>query len=124
MCIRDTEYSDVNRRVIVRSDLNTVGDGKLVSIQHYDQLGRVRLVRQLEDAATQSATDETTGIKVQTRYKYSGNFSYVLTSNPYRAVTSANAGSETTMGWSRSKSDSGGRVIEVQTFAGASAPAP
>src|SRR5678815_5953094 len=47
-----TSYSDVNRRVIVKSDLNTVGDEKLVSIQHYDQLGRVRLTRQLEDAAT------------------------------------------------------------------------
>jgi RHS repeat-associated protein len=119
-----TTYSDVNRRVIVKSDLNTVGDEKLVTIQHYDQLGRVRLVRQLEDAATQSATDETTGIKVQTRYQYSGNFSYVLTSNAYRAATSATAGSEATMGWSRAKSDNGGHVIEVQTFAGATAPAP
>ena len=118
-----TSYSDVNRRVIVKSDLNTAGDEKLVSIQHYDQLGRVRLTRQLEDAA-QSATDETTGIKVQTLYQYSGNFSYVLTSNPYRAATSASAGGEATMGWSRSKSDNGGRVIEVQTFAGATAPAP
>src|SRR6185369_888180 len=112
------------RRVIVKSDLNTAGDEKLVTIQHYDQLGRVRLVRQLEDAATQNATDETTGIKVQTRYQYSGNFSYVLSSNPYRAATSSAAGGETTMGWTRSKSDNGGRVIDVQTFCGASAPAP
>jgi len=119
-----TYYSDVDRRVTVKSDLNTVGDEKLVSIQHYDQLGRVRLTRQLEDAATQSATDETTGIKVQTRYQYSGNFSYVLSSNPYCAATSSAAGGETTMGWTRSKSDNGGRVIEVQTFGGASAPTP
>lgn len=119
-----TSYSDVNRRVIVKSDLVTVGDEKLVTIQHYDQLGRVRLTRQLEDATTQSATDETTGIKVQTRYQYSGNFSYVLSSNPYRASTSAAAGSEATMGWSRSKSDNGGRLIEVQTFAGATVAAP
>ena len=119
-----TSYSDVNRRVIVKSDLNTVGDEKLVNIQHYDQLGRLRLTRQLEDAATQGATDETTGIKVQTRYQYSGNFSYVLTSNPYRAATSASAGGEATMGWSRNKSDNGGRMIEMQTFAGATAPAP
>jgi RHS repeat-associated protein len=119
-----TSYSDVNRRVIMKSDLNTVGDEKLVSIQHYDQLGRLRLTRQLEDATTQSPTDETAGIKVQTRHQISGNFSYVLTSNPYRAATSVTAGSETTMGWSRSKSDNGGRVIEVQTFGGATAPAP
>ena len=119
-----SEYSDVNRRVIVRSDLNTVGDGKLVSIQHYDQLGRVRLARQLEDSTTQSATDETQGIKVQTRYTFSGLNSYALTSNPYRAAYSSSAGSESTMGWTRSTSDNGGRIVEVQTFGGAGLPAP
>jgi RHS repeat-associated protein len=119
-----TIYSDVDRRVIVKSDFSALGDEKLVSIQHYDQLGRVRLSRQLEDASTESATDETTGIKVQTRYLYSGNFGYVLSSNPYRAATSAAAGGETTMGWTRSKSDNGGRLIEVQTFSGAGAPGP
>lgn len=119
-----TEYSDVNRRVIVRSDLNTPGDSKLVKIQHYDQLGRVRLSRQLEDATGQSATDETTGIKVQTRYKYSGSFSFGLTSNPYRAATSTAATNEATMGWSRTKRDQIGRVVEEQTFAGADLPAP
>lgn len=136
-----TEYSDINRRVILRSDLNTLGDGKLISIQHYDQLGRIRLSRQLEDSATQSATDETTGIKVQTRYLVSNPCqpastpeclaansavlgSYLLASNPYRAATSSAAGSETTMGWTRSRTDKGGRTIAVQSFAGASLPGP
>jgi len=119
-----TEYSDTLRRVIVRSDLNNVGDGRLVSIQHYDQLGRVRLTRQLEDSANQSATDETTGIKVQTRYLYSGSNYFELASNPYRASSSGGAGGELTMGWTRSKHDQGGRVIEVQTFGGSGLPAP
>ena len=136
-----TEYSDVNRRVIVRSDLNTLGDGKLVSIQHYDQLGRLRLARQLEDATSQSAYDETSGIKVQTRYvatnpcqpantpaclaAYSSVLgSYQLVSNPYRANTASAASSETTMGWTRSRSDKGGRRIATETFGGASLPAP
>src|SRR6185503_874129 len=131
-----TEYSDVNRRVIVRADLSSLGDGKLVTIQHYDQLGRIRLARQLEDASTQSATDETTGIKVQTRYLVSNPCqpastteclaannsvlgSYKLTSNPYRASTSSAAGSETTMGWTRARTDKGGRTIAVETLAGA-----
>lgn len=83
-----------------------------------------RLTRQLEDSANQSATDETTGIKVQTRYLYSGLNSYVLTSNPYRANTSGEAGGESTMGWTRSKNDNGGRMVEVQTFGGAGLPAP
>ena len=127
--------------MIVRSDLNALGDGKLVTIQHYDQLGRIRLSRQLEDAATQSATDEAIGIKVQTRYLVSNPCqptstpeclaanspvlgSHQLVSNPYRATTSGAAGSETTMGWTRSRSDKGGRTIAGETFGGSSLPAP
>ena len=137
-----TEYSDINRRVIVRSDLTNLGDGKLVSIQHYDQLGRIRLTRQLEDASNpNSAYDETVGIKVQTRYQVTNPCqpanlpeclasnssvlgSYQLVSNAYRASTSSAAGSETSMGWSRSRSDKGGRTIAVETFTGSSLPAP
>ena len=119
-----TEYSDVNRRVIVRADLNTVGDGKLVTIQHYDRLGRVRLTRQLEDSATQSATDESMGIKTQTRYMFSGANSYQLVSNPFRAANVGAAGSEATMGWIRSKTDNGSRLVETQTFSGNTLPSP
>jgi RHS repeat-associated protein len=119
-----TVYSDVERRVIIRSDLNTKDDGKLVTVQHYDQLGRVRLSRKLEDASTQSETDETAGIKVQTRYAYSGSNSYVLTSNPYRAATSSTASGEATMGWTLSTVDQGGRVIRVEAFGGTALPVP
>jgi RHS repeat-associated protein len=82
------------------------------------------LTRQLEDAASQSATDETTGIKVQTRYVFNGSASYVLKSNPYRATASVAATSEATMGWTRSKTDNTGRLVEVQTFGGAGLPSP
>ena len=119
-----TEYSDTARRVIIRADLNTTGDQKLVSIQHYDQLGRVRLSRSLEDASTQSATNEQHGIKVQTRYAYSGSNSYEVVSAAYRAATSGAAGGEAEMAWRRTKSDQGGKIIELETFAGASLPAP
>jgi RHS repeat-associated protein len=119
-----TAYSDVSRRVIARSDLTNVGDGKLVSILHYDQMGRVRLSRTLENAATESETDETTGIKVQTRYGYSGANSYQLVSNPYRAQYSHQATGEPSMGWTRGKTDNGGRAVEAQTFNGATLPAP
>ena len=119
-----TEYSDVNRRVIVRSDLSTPGDGKLVKIQHYDQLGRIRLSRQLEDSTLQSATDETQGIKVQTRYAFTSTNSFTLTSTPYRAANTGAATNESTMGWTRIKNDNAGREIEAQTFGGVSLPAP
>jgi RHS repeat-associated protein len=134
-----TEYDDILRRVIVKSDLNQTGDGKLVTIQHYDQLGRVRLVQQLEDATNESPTVETSGIKVQTRYGFinpctpqndptciANNAailgSYQIVSNPYRATTSGGASAETTMGWTRSRADRAGRPLEVATFGGATLP--
>ena len=117
-----TEYDDLNRRVISRSDLYTKGDGKKVGTQFYDQLGRVRLTKTLEDATTQSATNETDGIKVQTRYLTGNPNSYQLTSNPYRAATSAAAGSESAMGWTQSKSVNTGKHAETETFAGAALP--
>ena len=45
-------YSDVDRRVITRSDLTATGDLKLVQVQHFDQLGLICLSRTLEDAST------------------------------------------------------------------------
>jgi RHS repeat-associated protein len=118
-----TEYSDTLRRVITRADKDTLGDGKLVSVQHYDQLGRTRLARTLESGVAADAYDETKGVKVQTRYLYSGSNGYSLVSNPYRAATSgAEATSE--MGWARTKLDQGGRVLEAENFTGAAPPAP
>jgi len=119
-----TSYFDAARRVVVHSDLDAAGDGKLVGVQHYDQLGRVRLTRTLEDAA-QSAANESLGIKVQTRYRFGNSdpFSYVLVSQPYRAATSGGA-PDGTQGWTLSKRDQGGRTVAVQTFAGSSLPAP
>ncbi|QQS33229.1 MAG: RHS repeat-associated core domain-containing protein [Acidobacteriota bacterium] len=116
-----TEYDDVNRRVIVRSDLETVGDGKKVATQFFDQLGRVRLSKTLEDSATQSATNETDGIKVQARYKTVSGYTYQLSSNPYRAATSS-AETDATMGWTLSTAWSHGRRAETETFAGAGLP--
>lgn len=117
------DYSDVWRRVITRSDLNALGDGKLVSIQHYDQMGRLRLARQLEDSATQDPNDETQGIKVQTRYKYSGANSYQVSSHPYREAYSylAPAGA---MDWTRVKADNGGRMLEARKYGGTTLPQP
>ena len=118
------EYDDALRRVVVRSDLERTDDGKLVSVRHYDQLGRLRLSRTLEDASAPNAMEETAGVKVQTRYTYGGQNSYVLVSNPYRAATSAAAGSEATMGWSVATSDRAGRAVRAETFGGAGLPAP
>ena len=125
-----TSYDDVNRRVIVKSDIDTVGDARKVATQFYDQLGRVRLSKTLEDAATQSATNEIDGIKVVTRYKAAGACSFdatkicssQITSNPFRADYSYNAGGESTMGWTLSEARADGRYSEIQTFSGAASP--
>jgi RHS repeat-associated protein len=121
------EYSDTLRRVITRSDLNTAGDGKLIAVQHYDQLGRICLTRRLESGNPAEATDKTKGVKIQTRY-FAGDASnqndYELVSAPYRATTSGEAGGEPGMAWKRTKFDKGGRVIEGETFIGATPPVP
>jgi RHS repeat-associated protein len=123
-----TEYNDVARYTIVWGDLQSPGDGRKVSTKFFDQIGRVRLSKKLEDAATQSAFNETGGIKVQTRYLQttgpSGGFTYQLTSNPYRSAFSWQASSEETMGWTRSKAWHTGKRNEVETFSGAAMPMP
>jgi RHS repeat-associated protein len=125
------DYYDSARYIVTKADLNTVGDGKKVSAQFFDQLGRIRLSKTLEDASIQSATNETDGIKVQTRYLSSGTCTYSTTnekcsfqliSNPYRADYSYNASSETTMGWTRSQTVNTGRHSEIETFSGAGLP--
>ena len=113
-------YDDEERRVITRSDLNVAGDGKIVKVQHFDRLGRVRLTRVLENPAAESATEERDGIKVQTRYGIETGYTYQISSNPYRANTSTAANSEPTMGWTRGISFTNGRSSETETFAGAS----
>jgi hypothetical protein len=119
------EYSDTERRVITRSSLTSLNDAdpKLVSIQHYDQMGRVRLSRQLEHPDSESPTDERHGIKVQTRYKYSGANSYQVSSHPYREAYSylAPAG---TRDWTRAKADNGGRMLEAKKYGGNTLPQP
>lgn len=117
-----TEYHDEDRFVVVRSDLETVGDGKKVATQFFDQLGRVRLTKRLENAPSQSSTNETDGIKAQTRYKTVSGYTYQLASNPYRGATSSAATGEESMGWTLSTAWSNGRRSEVETFAGAGLP--
>jgi RHS repeat-associated protein len=122
-----TTYSDTERRTITQSDLNNPGDGLLFSIQHYDQLGRLRLARTLENGNTNNeAENETIGIKVQTRYLYDipNQRSLEITSAPYRAATASGATNEAGMAWRCSLFDKTGRLREVETFTGATLPAP
>ena len=126
-----SEYNDVLRRTVIRSDLETKGDGKKVTVQHYDELGRIWLSRTLENIETENPYNLQDGIKVQTRYRYdnganplNSNGSYVLTSNPYRAATSATASNEPSMGWSLSYTDKTEKSSYEESFSGAALPAP
>lgn len=120
-----TVYDDAERKVIVKSDVETKGDARKVATQFYDQLGRIRLSKTLENAATQSATNENDGIKVQTRYATTTTgYTYQLSSNPYRGANLTAAANEPEMGWTRSASHKDGKHSESETFAGASLPAP
>jgi RHS repeat-associated protein len=114
-------YSDANRWVVTQSDVESYNDLRSVSILHYDELGRLRLARQLETTVSDPATaaaDETAGIKVDTKYVFATNHHEAWVSNPYR-------NSETTAptrGWTAKRLDKVGRVCVEERFAGASDP--
>ena len=114
-----TVYEDANRRVVTKADNILPGDQQLVAVTDYDQLGRMRLSRQLESAA--GMDDDTVGIKVQTRYRFTTGQTYQVVSNPYRATSSALAGGEATMGWTVAASDWRYRVTS-STFTGGATP--
>ena len=131
-----TWYCDEKRRMIVRSDLSAKADGKLVAVTDYDQAGRKSQSRTWESGAPGMPSgspapshcgvygDESDSnrnvVKVKTVYRYVKSGSspglYTWTSNPYRQT------GEDTMGWTRSRADQLGRVVEVGLFSGASRP--
>ncbi len=113
--VKSTTYDDSSRKVTAKADLGGFGDGKLQTVAHYDQLGRVRLVRE-SDGAPLSGSGETDGIKVQTIRRIATGGNIEIVSNPYRA------GGESTMGWTCRQQDRNGRVRWVGSFAGAAAP--
>ncbi len=126
-----TQYDDANLAVTVWRDLMSLYDGKLMTISHYDSLGRLRLVRQTDDGgATLNVTNESGGVKVQRRYKTSSGNQYELVSTPYRAATSSQEKDPSTqadlptMGWTLTKRDKNGRVSTVQHFRGTALPSP
>ena len=126
-----TWYCDAERRLIVRSDLaGDSGNGELVTVTDYDQLGRVSLSRSWESGAPamppgtpspahcgaygdESDSDRDV-IKVETHYEHMSSGSapgfYTWTSNPYRQTSDA------TMGWTRTRRDRLGREAEVGPF--------
>ena len=111
--------------MIARAD-RTVSE-KLVSVTHFDQLGRVRLTRQIENASdcpSGAQCAETAGIKVQARYRSTTGHNYTLVSNPYRSANAVDTANGSTMGWTRTDHDPAGRAVEVKTFGGSSLPAP
>ena len=119
-----TAYDDANRRVTVQRDQSSALDGKLVSVTNYDQLYRPTLTQQLENYPSQSPTDITAGIKVQTRYLYGTGNSYKLVSNPYRSATSTAASAEPTMGWTLFVYDQNGRQMQKGAYTGSGLPKP
>jgi RHS repeat-associated protein len=113
-----TLYNDAALQVTVKKDQATFQDGLIRSTITYDQLYRVALTQQFESPS------DTSGIKVQTRYAYTGNNSYKLVSMPYRAATSGAASGESTMGWVLATIDQNGRTVYSQTYAGSAPPSP
>jgi RHS repeat-associated protein len=112
-------YDDPRRRVITKRDRLTTGDGKLISVQHFDSRGLNWLSQEIEDGTLPSDTDTTSGIKTEHRTITVSGFSYDLVSNPFRT-----AATQDSMGWTLTRRDAAGRLNQVTTYAGAAAPGP
>ena len=112
-----TKYNDGDRRVYEERDRLRPNDARLAAARHYDPLGRLWLER-TNDTGKASESSESSGIQVRRGYRYSGSNRYELVSNPHGSTT------EETMGWTRTKYDRNGRVVETAAFAGGGRPSP
>jgi RHS repeat-associated protein len=101
------QYDDVNRKVTTVTPLDS---RTLTTIDAYDARGRLVSTTTPNAACSQST--------VTRYYQTAGGFNYELVSNPYCTT------SDPTMGWTRTKRDPNGRVVEVATYNGATQPAP
>jgi len=115
-------YSDAARWIVTQKDVDVFNDLRNVTIRHYDQLGRIRLSRQLETAVgdpNSAAANESAGIRTDTKYVYKTNRNETWVSNPYRSTEA----SAPTRGWTVRRLDKVGRMCVEEWFAGAAEPA-
>ena len=114
-----TTYNDAARTVTVKRDLETLDDGKLQTVTHFDQLGRVRLTRSTDGSPL--GASETDGIKVSTTWiegtaTLGPGTRRVITSTPYRSLT------DPTVEWNAILYDTLGRLAAASTFKGSTVP--
>ena len=102
-----TTYIDNARQVVVATDLNAEGDKLVKTRTTSDELGRPVLTEHTEDGTNYTIT-------AQKAYDAVNNVTYA--SNPRRSASAA------TDGWTRTKTDTAGRVTEVARFSGTSQP--
>jgi RHS repeat-associated protein len=104
----DISYHDANPRYqLTKSPLDT---RKVWSATCFDQLGRVIETQTSEDGTlSPCAADE---IRSLTKYAYTSSGRSEWSSNPSRGA------GESTMGWTRRKYGSDGRIAETVTFSG------
>ena len=103
-----TTYIDSARQVIQAADLYAEDDQLLKTRTTTDPLGRPILTEQTEDG---------TNYTISAKNAYLDMGRVTLTSSPIRAAAAS------TDSWTRVTKDSGGRVVEVSTFGGATQPA-
>ncbi len=115
--VRKTQiiFDDQRRQVFTKQDLDMFGDGKLQNFTHYDQLGRIRLVRS-SDGYSLNPDSESDGIKTSTYYVVSSMGPRVVSSSPYRGLNDA------TLEWTCIQKDLAGRVSKVGIFKGGDHP--
>jgi RHS repeat-associated protein len=111
-----TSYDNDDLLVRVESDLASLGDGKLQTVTHYDQLGRVVLTRVTDGSTLSTSPTATDGIKTSTIYISASGGNRVVTSTPYRST------SDPTLEWTCTQYDLLGRVTTTAMYTGSTAP--
>ncbi len=120
-------YYDSNFIDVFAQDLSVLNDRSLVTVSHRDDLGRLYLARTTPDVGTNPAWDDPNPENVGNVVKYLrkpgcrldnlnpdscalSTFHYEAVSNPSRA------GQTSTNGWSVSRMDTLGRVLDITTY--------
>ncbi|MCU0375863.1 MAG: hypothetical protein MUF24_11200, partial [Chitinophagaceae bacterium] len=108
--LRETWHQYFDASLIVQStrDRATYQDRALTETRYFDQLGDLRLVNSNGDLVQNLARVDSSGNR------------FVLSSNPYRTLSSTPA--EPTLGWTMRQFDSAGRLASVKHYAGAVLP--
>lgn len=119
-----TAYDDTSRQVRMAASLESAGDLRLSSVSFFDGLGRLEKSLSNDDTGGAVIATSTGGLVAERATRYvSGVGRYEVESKPWRPSPEAGV-TQPPRAWVRKKLDQAGRLLLVETFAGAGKPGP